>query len=254
MKNSEIRKITKEAMKGKMGKALGMAFLYMLITGVIGAVLSFIPFLGPIASMVIGIPLTYGFVKQIVKFANGENVGLVDFFELGFKEFGKVWCCNLWIVLKCLIPIAVLIVGTIFANISFVLFVIFYVVALVLLVGILLRYLMLNYAIAYDGRGLSAKELVTEVEEKHKGKIGSYVAMLLFYVLAIFACALALVLIYVVILTLGSLLPNMISGIIATLGALLMICGCWLLGVYFQVKIITVSNEFYKQRILNEEF
>lgn len=254
MTNSEIRKVTKEAMKGKMGKALGMAFLYMLITGVIGAVLSLIPFFGPIASMVIGIPLTYGFVKQIVKFANGENVGLVDFFELGFKEFCKVWSCNLWIALKCLIPIAVLIVGTILANISYLLSAIFYVVALILLVGILLRYLMLNYAIAYDDRGLSAKELVTEVKERHKGKIGSYFAMLLFYALAIFVCALGLVLIYAVILTLGNLLPNMVSGIIAVLGAFLMICGCWFFGVYFQIKVITVSNEFYKQRILNEEF
>lgn len=91
MTRAELKQQAKDSLRGRWGTAIGMVLVYELLIGAIGVVANFIPYIGSLALLVISVPLSFGFIGQLLKFSRKENVGVVDFFKIGFDNFGKAW-------------------------------------------------------------------------------------------------------------------------------------------------------------------
>ncbi len=91
MNRSELKKEAKESLRGRWGIAIGIIALYMVVSLAISMIAAYIPGIGGIASIVITVPLAYGFVGQIIKFSRREEVGYFDFFTIGFKNFSRTF-------------------------------------------------------------------------------------------------------------------------------------------------------------------
>ena len=110
---SETRKQARESLKGKWGTVVLITLIYLAYSFIVG-LLSSIPFLGTIifiASIVIDIPILYGFMMAMIKLKRGENVGYFDFFKDGFANFKRAWCVTGRMLLKMIAPIIVIIVA-----------------------------------------------------------------------------------------------------------------------------------------------
>lgn len=106
---SETRRLAREALSGKWGKAALTMLVYTLITGVIRFILKFIPIVGPIAELVIRIPLTYGLIATLIKIKRGKDTTYIEFFTTGFSNFVNSWKVSLWACLKLIVPIILVI-------------------------------------------------------------------------------------------------------------------------------------------------
>lgn len=106
---SETRRLAREALAGKWGKAVITMLVYSLLTGVIRFILNFIPVVGPIAELVIKIPLTYGLIATLIKIKRGEETTYIEFFTNGFKNFVSSWKVSLWTCVKLIVPIILVI-------------------------------------------------------------------------------------------------------------------------------------------------
>lgn len=111
MTSSQLRTKAREDLKGKWGKAALITLIYIIVEYAIGFVLAFIPVFGRIASWVISIPLSYGLLVTFIKLKRGEEVSYIDFFNLGFSNFGKVWAVFGNMVLKLIVPLIILVVS-----------------------------------------------------------------------------------------------------------------------------------------------
>ena len=110
---SETRRLAREALQGKWGKAALVGLIYALLTGLISGILNLIPIAGPIAQAIIQIPLTFGFVATLIKLKRGENVTYTEFFSNGFSNFASSWKVTLWTAVKLIVP-AILIFVSVF--------------------------------------------------------------------------------------------------------------------------------------------
>lgn len=187
---SQIRAKARESLQGKWGKAALLTLVYCLITFAISFVAKLIPVIGSIALFVIQLPISYGLLASFMKLTRGEEVGYTEFLSLGFSSFGKVWVVFGNMLLKMIIPIALLIVflivmifgfsGSIvgiaansssaavgFSGIGVIGF-IGYIVALIY--TIVKGYLYsLSYYILRDNENMSGKEIVEESERLMRG-------------------------------------------------------------------------------------
>lgn len=111
MSASEIRKLAREALAGKWGKAALVILVYGLITWTITFVLNFIPFVGPIALLAIEIPMAFGLISTLMKLKRGEEVSYTGFLTDGFNNFASSWKVKLWTFVKMLAPIIVFIIA-----------------------------------------------------------------------------------------------------------------------------------------------
>lgn len=250
MKNKEIRKITKEKMKGKMGKAILSILVYFLITFGINFVLGFIPFLGSIASAIIATPLTFGFMKQIICLENGEQISFVDFFKHGIDNFTKVWGTSLRVTLKLLAPIILLIVSMIMISVGIVSAsnemismcgTVIMIASMIWLFVLAFRYCMVNYTLAYNP-GLTSKEIVNKSRDEAKGHIWRFICVGLYYASTIF-----------VVYILGAVLVGVATVAMQDLMLVFMaiyyiILAC--VAGYYGMMSMAASNEFYKINIL----
>ena len=91
-----------------------MILVYELIIGGLSLVANFIPFVGSIAVLIITVPVSFGFAGQILKFSRGEEVGLCDYFKIGFDNFGKSWSIVGYTFLKLLVPIIIYVLSIVF--------------------------------------------------------------------------------------------------------------------------------------------
>lgn len=91
MDRKELKKEAKEVLKGRWGTAIGMFLLYELIMGAIAGILNVIPVVGQIVLIIISVPMAFGFAGQMLKFVKKEDVGICDFFTIGFNNLGKSW-------------------------------------------------------------------------------------------------------------------------------------------------------------------
>ena len=110
MISSELRAEARKSLTGKWGKAALMMLVYGIITITISFVLNFIPVIGPIVSFIIDLPIGYGLLVSFIKLKRGEDVGYIDFLNLGFSSFSKVWVVFGNTILKMIIPIVLVIV------------------------------------------------------------------------------------------------------------------------------------------------
>ena len=101
-------------MRGRWGTAIAMILVYELIIGGLSLVANFIPFVGSIAVLIITVPVSFGFAGQILKFSRGEEVGLCDYFKIGFDNFGKSWSIVGYTFLKLLVPIIIYVLSIVF--------------------------------------------------------------------------------------------------------------------------------------------
>ncbi len=110
---SETRKLAREALTGKWGKAALITLVYMLIVWVISFVLNLIPVIGSIAQVVIEIPISFGLIATLMKLKRGEEVSYTGFLTDGFNNFSGSWKVTLWTIVKMLIPVVAMIVAMI---------------------------------------------------------------------------------------------------------------------------------------------
>ena len=119
MRAAETRQHAREALQGKWGKAALTMLVYGLLTSIISGILNLIPIIGPIANLVITIPLTFGFVATLIKLKRGEDTTYTEFFTTGFSNFASSWKVTLWTCVKLVIPIVLIIVSMIIMYIGF---------------------------------------------------------------------------------------------------------------------------------------
>lgn len=118
---SETRKQARESLQGKWGTVVLITLIYLAYSFIVG-LLSAIPFLGTIvflASIVIDVPIIYGFMMTMMKLKRGENVGYFDFFKDGFSNFKRSWCLLGRLLLKMIVPIILIIVAIVIVAVSF---------------------------------------------------------------------------------------------------------------------------------------
>lgn len=87
MDTAEIRRDTKNFIKGKHLKASIIFLIYSLLVGIV----SIIPFIGSIFIMIMSIPLGYGIISCMIKLKRDEEVRYFDFISIGFSEFTNAW-------------------------------------------------------------------------------------------------------------------------------------------------------------------
>ena len=102
MTRAELKQQAKDSLKGRWGTAIAIILIYQLIIWGISMVANFVPGIGSIAALVITVPLSFGFAGQMLKFSRGEEVGLCDYFKIGFDNFGKSWSITGHTILKLL--------------------------------------------------------------------------------------------------------------------------------------------------------
>lgn len=83
--SSELRAQAWGVLSGKWG----MAVVATLVYGVISGVLSFIPFVSWIATLLVSLPLAYGFTIMLLNVVRGSDVQLEAMGE-GFKDYGRI--------------------------------------------------------------------------------------------------------------------------------------------------------------------
>lgn len=83
--SSELRAQAWGVLSGKWG----MAVVATLVYGVISGVLSFIPFVSWIATLLVSLPLAYGFTIMLLNVVRGSDVQL-DTMGEGFKNYGRI--------------------------------------------------------------------------------------------------------------------------------------------------------------------
>lgn len=116
---SETRKLAREALAEKWGKAALITLVYTLLTWGINFVLNFIPFVGGIAQFVIQVPLTFGLIATLIKLKRGEETTYTEFLNNGFSNFASSWKVTLWTWVKLLAPIIITIVCIIAIVVGF---------------------------------------------------------------------------------------------------------------------------------------
>ncbi len=110
---SETRKLAREALAGKWGKAALLTLVYFILRWVITFVLNLIPVIGSIAQTVIEIPIAFGLISVFMKLKRGEEVNYTDFLTDGFNNFANSWKVTLWMLVKMLVPFIIFIVAII---------------------------------------------------------------------------------------------------------------------------------------------
>ena len=84
--NSELRAQAREVLRGKWPMAAVAALIYSAIAGG----LSSIPFIGWIGSLLVGLPVAYGFaILMLAVFRGAEEVDLGVLFA-GFQEYSRI--------------------------------------------------------------------------------------------------------------------------------------------------------------------
>lgn len=117
MTRAELKKEAKELLKGRWGTAIVMILLYQIIVSGLSMVASFIPGIGSLATIAITVPLSFGLVGQMIKFTRKEEVGICDYFKIGFGNFGKSWSIFGNTLLK-LLPIIIAYILSILAIVA----------------------------------------------------------------------------------------------------------------------------------------
>lgn len=117
MTRAELKQQAKDSLKGRWGTAIAIVLIYELILSGLSLAANFIPFVGTTAVFIISIPIAYGYIGQMLKFTRGEEVGLCDYFKIGFDNFGKAWSITGHTLLK-LLPALIAYVASVFIFIG----------------------------------------------------------------------------------------------------------------------------------------
>lgn len=111
MSASQTRQRAREDLSGKWGKAALTFLVYGLLTGLISTVLPIIPIVGPIAQLLINIPISFGLIATLMKLKRGEETTYLEFFNNGFSNFAQSWKVTLWTFVKLILPLILMAVS-----------------------------------------------------------------------------------------------------------------------------------------------
>ncbi len=184
MTRAELKQQAKDTLRGRWGTAVGMVLVYELLLGAIAMVASFIPFVGSTISLIITVPLSFGFIGQLLKFSRKEHVEILDYFTIGFNNFAKSWSIVGYTILKllgyviayvlCIVILTCVAIATIYAEsiamlvIGIIIFAILFIVLYSLLLMKSYLYVLTEY-IGNDKIDMSAKDVVDKSSELMKG-------------------------------------------------------------------------------------
>ena len=212
MDTVEIRKLAKTSIKGKHFKACVIFLIYVLFCMVI----SMVPFVGSIATLVLSFPLSYSLISTMMKLKNDENVGYFDFISTAFSDFGNAWKVafsmlgKLWpyllgyflgtiILVFCVTFYLIFSIGSsiIYNNSDFAVVTLLPFFAIVAIISIacivfyvllLLKslYYSLSYYILHDNSSLTGKEIVEKSRDLMQGNRWNLVKMQIPYYLIYF--------------------------------------------------------------------
>ena len=115
---SETRRLAREALTGKWGKAALVMLVYMILTSIISVVLNLIPVVGSLIQIAINIPIAYGLISTFMKLKRGEDVSYTGFLTDGLNNFANAWKVGFWTLVKMIVPVIVLIVAIVLLSIG----------------------------------------------------------------------------------------------------------------------------------------
>jgi uncharacterized membrane protein len=85
-KNSELRAIARETLKGNWTPAVLAAFVYMIIAGLAGG----IPFINYITTFLVSLPLGMSVIIVYLKFLRGDKEKAVSNIFAFFNDYGSI--------------------------------------------------------------------------------------------------------------------------------------------------------------------
>lgn len=194
MISSDFRTEARRKLSGKWGKAVCLTLAYAAIFFVLGFIEGLFPesmeTVFSIISLVIEVPLAFGFIIAFMKLYNDEEVKAFDFLSLGFSNFAKSWKISLQILVKMIVPVILIIVSYVLIGFGTVgtagatlysssatagfgaLAVIGFILLIVSMIWAVTKsyYYQLSYFVAFDNSDLTAKEAVEKSEELMAGK------------------------------------------------------------------------------------
>ena len=208
---TDTRKNARESLNGKWSKAVGITFIYTITLSFFEFILILKNFssdftlnlIVTLCLLAITPPLMLGLTFTFMKLKRGEEVGYLDFFNLGFSNFKKSWAIYFRIILKVLIsliPIIIIAIITImiqsiniqnstdtlymsnlsvFAYIPTLMF--FFIITYIVMVIVSLSFA-LSFNIAYDEPSLTGKEIVDKSKELMKGNKGNLFLLILSFI------------------------------------------------------------------------
>lgn len=196
MISSDFRAEARKKLAGKWGKAVCITLAYAAIFFVLGFIEGLFPdsikSIFSIISLIIEVPLAFGFIISFIKLYNDEEVGVFDFFTLGFSNFAKSWKISLQILLKIIVPVILIVVSyiliafgtvgivgaTLYSSSASAGFGFLAIVGFILLIVSTIwattksYYYQLAYLVAIEDSNLTAKESVEKSAELMVGKRG----------------------------------------------------------------------------------
>lgn len=111
MKSREFREMARENLKERWGDAAVLTLVYVAILLVIAAITKMTGGMLGIVVFIILPVISFGFMKEMILFRQGQSVSCIDFLKLGFQEFAKVWKVYGRVLLKQIGPIILYMLG-----------------------------------------------------------------------------------------------------------------------------------------------
>lgn len=205
---NEVIKESKNYKNNNFVKLFFIVLLELIITTVLSKLgesfeLEVLRLIYSILLYAISIPLSYGVVISFIKNSRNDSIALFDFISDGFKNFKNIWRIIGRTVLKLIIPVIVLILGTIIASVLYTFSLIGIrdngrLVAMIISIGLMLAsvgffiykaiaYSLVTYVL-YDNPELSSSEILEKSAELMVGNKWTFVFI------SLYICALILVL------------------------------------------------------------
>lgn len=112
MNSADFRRIAREKLNGKWGKAALISLIYVLFYFALSLVEGWLhlpEFLINIVDLIIQVPVVYGLTFVFLKLFNSEETSFTEIFSLGFTNFVRSWKIQLFTLLKMLVLVIMLI-------------------------------------------------------------------------------------------------------------------------------------------------
>lgn len=116
---SELKKDAKVKLSGSYTKAFLINLIYYVLifalSYIIGIINNYwVSLVLEIAVAIISVPLTFGIISTFIKIVRNEDIAVLDFIKLGFKNFKGAWRTYLRTIVNLILPIILMVASYIF--------------------------------------------------------------------------------------------------------------------------------------------
>ncbi len=112
--NAELMRMARESLKGRWGLAIGTMVVYLILS----ILLQIIPFIGPLAAIIISGPIALGLAIFSLAFSRNKDAKLDQLFQ-GFNNFGTALGASLLMTIYIILWMLLLIIPGIIAGLSY---------------------------------------------------------------------------------------------------------------------------------------